>query len=202
MNDEKKRNTYGRPDEPWESVARLYAGYSLLFSLVGGALAWLAEADYIFGIIPPFVMGAAKLGAALAALPLAGVCAFSLVRAGRLPAMGNTIAGFLISLAGLPVFTVGFVAVTNSWLDRSEGVMQPVTVTRRWDRRHGDGYRRSKTPELHDAYVYLAPLDPAGGELRVPGDYASTRGLKAGDRYGLERKKGFWGLPHVAIKVR
>lgn len=202
MSDKEEYKYDRRPEAPWQKIGRLYAGYSLLFSLAGGALAWLAEADYIFGIIPPFVMGAAKLGAALAVPPLAAVCGLSLARAGRLPAIGNTIAGFLISLAGLPVFTVGFVAVTNSWLDRSEGVMQPVTVTRRWDRRRGDGYRRSKTPELHDAYVYLAPLDPAGGELRVPGDYASTRGLKAGDSYGLERKKGFWGLPHVAIKVR
>lgn len=191
-----------RPQAPGDKLASAFSGYALLFSLAGAGLAWLAEADYVWGIIPPFIGKTALIGLALVPLAPAGLCWLSLRRSGRWPKLSDTLIGTLILAGGMPVFTVGFVAVSNSWLDRSEGVMQPVTVTRRWDRRHGEGYRRSKTPELHDAYVYLAPLDPAGGELRVPGDYASTRGLKAGDSYGLLRKKGFWGLPHVAIKTR
>lgn len=191
-----------RPEPPEDKLASRFAGYSLLFALAAGALAWLAEADYVWGVIPPFVGKTALLGLALAPLAPAALCWLSLKRGGRWPKLSDTLAGTALLAAGLPVFAVGFVAVSNSWLDGSEGVMQPVTVTRRWDRPREYSQRRNKMPEMHDAYVYFAPLDPAGGELRVPGDYVSTRGLKAGDSYGLVRKKGFWGLPHVAIKVR
>ncbi len=183
------------------TIAQRYVQAALLLALVSAALAWLAEADYVFAVVPPFMARAALIGALLALPPLPALCWLSLKVDGRWPAFGDTLTGFLISLAALPVFAVAFTAVSNSWLDRSELEMREVTVTRRWDRGHGTYSGRHFPRSMHDAYVYLAPLDPAGGELRVPGDYTSTSGLKAGDKAALAYRKGFWGLPHVFIYV-
>lgn len=180
-----------------KSIGRVYVATALVLAFAAAGLGYIAEADYIYSIIPSFIPAAAKLGALLAAALLAGVCAVSLLRAGRLPGFGDCAAGFLLSAAALVVLAPAFIATTNSWLDKSPAELKQTTVERRWDKPHRTG--RNRDHSAHDAYVYLAPWKPGMAAIRLPGDYSSTNGLKAGDRFGVYVRKGFWGLEHAGI---
>jgi hypothetical protein len=181
-------------------AARLYQNAVLICGFaaaVTGALAW---ADYLFAILTPFLRVTAGIGLALAAAGLGVFLAACKSRAGRLPPLGSWGGMFLLSLAVMPALVTALAALTNAWLDRSAPVPLETTVISRYDAPHGTEYSgRSRSFRMHEAYVHVRADLPGGADLQLPGDYISTRGLQAGDKYGVHLRKGFWGLAHIAI---